>query len=192
MTRIGIAGSGSGGAYRPVNVDKVLPTLIPVIGPVPTDIVAIDVGMFDEVTDYVEAIQAQASYFTELFRDVEDITEVILDEFGVDGNWFYRFSSSIPTDIAEFAEIWEDDELTSIQELFDAFADSVATEMGRNPKRYNKYAVADVIEHEKDNYKIVPDKDGNGATFQRKTEVEGAPVRTSTEVADPWDSISED
>ena len=192
MTRIGIAGSGSGGAYRPVNVDKVLPTLIPVIGPVPSDLPAIDDGMFDEVSDYVESVLAQAAYFTELLRDVEDINEVVIDQFGIDGTWFYTFSSSLPNDIAEYAEIWEEDELTSDQQLFDVFADSVAHEVGRNPKRYNRYDVADVIEHEKDNYIIVPDQDGNGAWFKRKDQVEGAPVRTSTEVADPWAPIEDD
>jgi hypothetical protein len=173
-------------------MDRLLPSLIPVVGPVPTEIVALDVAMFDEVADYVEAVQAQAAYFSELFRDVEDITEVLLEEFGFEGNWFYRFSSLIPADIAEFAELWEEEELTSNQELFDVFADSVATEMGRNPKRYSKVPVADAIEHEKANYRIVPDPDGNGATFQRKEEVEAAPVRATTEVPDPWDPISED
>ena len=192
MTQIGIAGSGSGGCYRPVNVDKVLPTLIPVVGPVPSDIIALDVSMFDEVEDYVEAVRSQAAYFNELFRDVEEVAELLLDQCGFEGNWYYTFESVIPADITEYAEIWEEDSLTNDQQLFDIFADSVAFEMGRNAKRYNKYAVADVVEHERDNYRIVPNKDGDGATFQRKSEVEAAPVRASTEVADPWDSISED
>ena len=192
MTRIGIAGSGSGGCYRPVNVDRVLPTLIPVVGPVTSNIVALDISMFEVVEEYVEAVQAQAAYFNELLRDVEDIADVFVDQFGVDGDWYFTFESTLPTDIAEFAEIWEEDALTSNQKLFDVFADSVAFEMGRNAKRYNQIPVGDVVEHEKDNYRIVPDKDGNGATFQRKDAVEGAPVRVSTEVDDPWGPIEDD
>jgi len=189
MQMIGIAGSGSGGVYRPVNRDKILSDVFPVVVTVTSYICSVSPDNCDTFADYVEIVMSQAQYFRELVELTDDLNELCI---GVDNGDTYVYTSPLAIDIFEYAQAMEGESVDSDEELLDVFADSVATEMGKHKKQYNGIAVEDLVEHEKANYRIVPDQDGNGAYFKRKDQVEAAPVRVSTEVPDPWESIQDD